>query len=230
MKKMLMVSNGEHFAARFIKATAIMLIGLALGTAFWVATVPSAQAAGESGAQMIAAQLHGKTIQNASKAELIAAVCAALKSPGANPAAIMQAAVAAHQGWRNDLLRGVFDCVGKDNCALLGQILRGARAGSPSNAAGLTDLATQLAPDCASAFGAGTPGGGGEGEGVFGNPPGINLNPPPGSMGGGGQGTIVAVCLNGETLFVTPERAQEILNQNPGATLGACQVTATTNR
>ncbi len=226
MKKMLMVSNGEHFAARLIKATMVLLIGLALGTAFWAASTPSAQAAGMTAAQMIESQLHGKTIATASKTDLSAAVCAAIRNNKSSARGIMQAAVSAHPDWRNDLLHSAFSCAGNQDCKLLGQILHGAIDGAPSAASSLTDLAGSLAPTCASAFG-GAPM---ETEGVFGNPPGTNLNPPPGTVGGGGgQGNVVAVCVNGQTRFVTPENAQNLINSGE-ATLGACQVTPVTNK
>ncbi|MDQ2918916.1 MAG: hypothetical protein M3R10_03450 [Verrucomicrobiota bacterium] len=218
MKKMFMVS----------KATLVLLTGLALATAFWVATTSTVQAQGMSPTKMIEAQLpQGKTTANASKADYLAAVCEAVKKFKSAARAIVQAAVSSHPQWKNDILRSAFSCAG-DDCRLLGHILRGAIDASPGDASGLTDLATQLAPNCATSFGGGH---GGEGEGTFGNPPGTNLNPPPGSIGGGGgQGNIVAICLNGQTLFVTPDRAQQLLNDNPGATLGACQVTPTVNR
>ncbi len=217
MKKMFMVS----------KATLVLLIGLALGTAFWVASTSTVQAQGMSPTKMIESQLpQGKTTANASKADYLAAVCEAVKKFKSAARAIVQAAVSAKPQWKNDILRSAFSCAG-DDCRLLGRILRGAIDASPGDASALTDLATQLAPSCASSFGGG--GHGGEDEGVFGVAPGTNLNPPPGSIGGGGgQGNIVAVCLNGQTIFVTPERAQELINQ--GATLGACQVTPSVNR
>lgn len=228
MKKMLMVSNGEHFAARFCKATLAILIGLALGTAFWVTSTATAQEM--SPAKMIESHLPaGKTMQNAGKADFLAAVCEAVKANKPAAGQIVQAAVAAHPEWRKDVLRTAFSCVGSGDCRLLGRILHGAIEGSPGHASELTNLAVELAPDCAGSFQG--PRGGGEnmGEGIFGNPPGTNLNPPPGSIGGGGgQGNIVAVCFNGQTQFVTPERAQELLAQ--GGTLGACQVTSTVNQ
>ena len=219
MKKMFMVS----------KATLVLLIGLALATAFWVASTSSAQAQGMSPTKMIESQLpHGKTTANASKADYLAAVCEAVKKFKSAARAIAQAAVSSHPQWKNDILRSAFSCAG-DDCRLLGRILRGAIDASPGDASELTDLATQLAPTCATAFGGGG-GHGEEGEGVFGIAPGTNLNPPPGSIGGGGgQGNIVAVCVNGQTLFVTPERAQDLINSGD-ATLGACQVSPSQNR
>ncbi len=177
--------------------------------------------------KMIESQLpQGKTTANASKVDYLAAVCEAVKKFKSAARAIVQAAVSAHPQWKNDILRSAFSCAG-DDCRLLGRILRGAIDASPGDASALTDLATQLAPGCANSFGGGH---GGEDEGVFGVSPGTNLNPPPGSIGGGGgQGNIVAVCVNGQTLFVTPERAQELINSGD-ATLGACQVTPSVNR
>lgn len=232
MKKMLTVSNGDHFAVSFIKAALALVTVLALGAAFWIGSTPAAQAQNMSPAKMIEAQMpHGKTMQNADKAELLSAVCAAVKKFRSAAPQIVRAAVSAHPEWKNDILRSAFNCLGNDDCGILSRVLRGAIAGSPGDASGLTQLATELAPACAGSFGGATGaghGGGDGGEGNFGNAPG-NLNPPPGSIGGGGaQGSVLVVCFRGQTLFVTPERAQELVNQ--GATVGACQVTTTTNQ
>ncbi len=230
MKKLLMVSNGEHFVARIFKTTLILLTGLALATAFWVVSTPVAKAQDMSPTKMIESQLpQGKTMQSAGKADYLAAVCAAVKKFRSAAPQIVRAAVEARPAWKKDILRTSFQCLGSDDCRLLGRVLRSAIAGSPNDASGLTETAIDAAPSCAGSFGGGGgQGNGDEGEGNFANPPG-NLNPPPGSIGGGGgQGNVVVVCFLGQTLFVTPDRAQELVNQ--GATVGACQVTATTNR
>jgi hypothetical protein len=220
MKKLLMVSNDGSRCARIVKATSVLLIGLALGTAFWVASTPVAQAQ-ESPTQMIESQLpHGKTTASASKTEYLAAVCAAVKKFRSAAPQIVRAAVDAHPGWKKDILRTAFRCLGTDDCRFLNRVLRAAISGP--DAREMTDLAVQLAPNCAGAFGAGEV----IEEGNFGNPPGANLNPPPGSIGGGGgQGNVIAVCFNGVTRFLTPRGAEEFLRAHPGATLGACVVT-----
>ncbi len=228
MKKMLMVSNRAPLAARILKATLVLLIGLALGTAFWVASTPVAQAQDMSPAKMIESQLPvGQSAASASKPEYLAAVCAAVKKFRSAAPQIVRAAIEAHPDWSKDILRTAFRCLGTDDCRLLGRVLRGAIAGDAGDASALTELALELAPNCAANF----PGGGGSepGEGNFGNPPG-NQNPPPGSIGGGGgQGNVVAVCFNGVTQFFSPEAAQNFLNSHPGATLGPCVVTQSTN-
>jgi hypothetical protein len=225
MKKMLTVSNGERFAAHILKTTLVLLIGLAFGTAFWVASMPSAQAQDMSPTKMIESQLQGKTSTSASKQEYLAAVCEAVKKFRSASPQVVRAAVEAHPNWKKDVLRATFRCAGSDDCKLLNRILRGAIAGGGgSDASELTELAIELAPNCAGSFGSGG-GGGGDEEGNFGNPPG-NQNPPPGSIGGGGgQGNVIAVCFNGVTQFLSPEAAADFLNSHPGATLGACVVT-----
>jgi len=228
MKKLLMVSNGEHLVARIFKTTLLLLIGLALGTSFWVASMPVAQAQDMSPTKMIESQLpQGKTMESAGKADYLAAVCAAVKKWRSASPQIVRAAVEARPAWKRDILRTAFQCLGSDDCRLLVRVLRGAIAGAPDDASGLTETAIDAAPSCAGSFGGG---GGGDDDdgGNFGNPPG-NLNPPPGSLGGGGgQGNVIVVCFNGQTLFVTPQRAQELVNQ--GATVGACQVTPAVNQ
>lgn len=228
MKNMLTGTNGTHFSSGVLRSTAVLLLGLAFSLALWTATTPDSFAQNMSPVQMIEANLpEGKTITTANKNELLAAVCAAIKKNRGSAAQIVRAVVEARKQWTRDILRSAFECAGSGNCGLLGRILRGAIAGSPDDASALTDYATELAPNCAGAFGGTAPD---DGEGNFGNVPG-NQNPPPGSVGGGGgQGNVVAVCINGVTRFFTPEGAEDALRNNPGATLGACQVTPVQNR
>jgi hypothetical protein len=229
MKKLLMVSNGELFAARVLKTVLMLLIGVALGTAFWVASTPVAFAQ-ESPSQMLASQLPaGKTMATASKQEFLAAVCSAVKKFRSAAPQIARAAADAHPEMKKDILRTAFRCLGTTgDCRLLNRVLHGVINGG--DAQELTELAIELAPNCSDAFGAPPSGGHGE-EGNFGNPPGANLNPPPGSIGGGGgQGNVIAICHNGHTIFVSPQGAENHLNHHSGDTLGPCVVTAFQNQ
>lgn len=222
MKKLLMVSNGEHIAAQIAKSLGVLLTTLALGAMFLGATT-SAQAQ-NTPAQMIEAQLpQGKTIATADKAEFLSALCSAVSANRKAAPQIAAFAADVKSDWKEDILRTVFRCLGSEDCRLLGRVLRALSTGSDS--ASLAALATELAPECASAFGAAPP----QDEGVFGVAPG-NLNPPPGSIGGGGgQGNVVAICHNGRTIFVSPQGAEAHLREHPGDTLGECQVTPITN-
>ncbi|MDQ6764740.1 MAG: hypothetical protein M3Z22_01360 [Verrucomicrobiota bacterium] len=223
MKKLLMVSNGERLATRTIKATLMLLISLSLGIGFWLAMTPVANAQDMSPTRMLESQMpQGKTMANVSKQEYLAAVCAAVKKFRNAAPQIVRVAVEAHQEWSKDILRTAFRCLGTGDCRLLNRVLRAAIVGG--DASELTNLAIELAPDCASAFG-----GAAEDEGNFGNAPG-NQNPPPGTIGaGGGQGNVVAICHNGHTIFVSPQGAENHLRNHPGDRLGPCPVTQSRN-
>lgn len=230
MKNMLTELNGGQFALRFVKATLVILIGFALATSLWMAGTPGAEAQSMTPQRMIEAELaEGQTVQNARKADLLSAVCAAVKKFRPSAPLIVRLAVEAHPDWKKDILRSAFSCLGTEDCRLLARVLRGAIAGAPGGANELTELAIDLAPSCAGGFGGGTPDDD-DLPGGFGSVP-LNQNPPPGSVGGGGgQGNVVAVCINDETRFFTPEGAEDALRNNSGATLGACQVTPESNR
>src|SRR3954452_23987912 len=238
MKKLLMVSNGELLAARVLKTVLMLLIGVALGTAFWVASTPVALAEEMSPSRMIESQLPaGKTAATASKQDYLGAVCNAVKKFRSAAPQIARAAAESHPNWKSDILRTAFRCLGAGggaDCRLLAGVLHGVINGG--DAQQLTELAIELAPSCADAFGVDHKGGGpGPGgvieEGNFGNPPGSNLNPPPGSIGGGGgQGNVIAICHNGHTIFVSPQGAENHLNHHSGDTLGPCVVTAFQNQ
>ncbi len=206
----------------------MLLISLALGTAFWVASTPVARAEEMSPTKMIESQLpSGKTTASANESEYLAAVGGAVRKYRSSAPQIVHAAVIAHPAWKKDILRAAFRNLGAEDCRLLNAVLHAAIASDGSDASELTDLAIELAPNCASAFPQAA--GGAEGEGNFGNPPG-NVNPPPGSIGGGGgQSNLVAVCFMGTTHFLTPEDAQNFLRGHPGSTVGACVVTQIQN-
>ncbi|MEP6821158.1 MAG: hypothetical protein ABI946_02290 [Chthoniobacterales bacterium] len=225
MKKLLMVSNGEPLALRLLKTAMLLVTGVALGTMFWMASTPIAQAQNMSPEKMLQAEMpRGAAIASASKADFLSAVCSAVTKHRAAAPQIAAFAVQLHPEWKKDILRTVFRCLGTDDCRLLGRVLRAIAVGD--DASELTELAIELAPSCSSSFGGGQPDDGGG----FSNAPG-NLNPPPGSIGGGGgQGNVIAVCFNGVTRFFSPEGAAAFINANPGATLGACVVTPVQNR
>jgi hypothetical protein len=230
MKLMLNRTTGTHFSARLLRKSALVLTGAALGFALWTATAPMASAQGNSPQQMLQAGLpQGRTMENASRQQLLSAVSTATRNNPAQSPQIVRVAITARPQWAADIMRAAFQAVGtrSENCPLLARILRAATNAAPDQANALTELAMSLAPDCADQFQRG--GGGGDDEGNFGAPP-ANVNPPPGSIGGGGgQGNVVAICHNNRTIFVSPRGAEAHLSQHPGDRLGPCQVTPTQN-
>jgi hypothetical protein len=233
MKKLLMVCHGEHFSVAALRLAFVFLIGVALASTFSVATAAIAQAADMTPTQMIQSQLpQGKTIANATKTEFLSAVCAAVKKFREAAPAITKAAINAHPEWRRELLRTVITCLGTDDCNLIASGVAGAIEVFPDDADGLIELAIQLAPDCHGAIGQLPPG---SGPDLLTNPP-DNLNPPPGTLGGGGAGgvnpedTKITVCDNGVNVIVVASQAAGYLSAHPGASVGTCVVTPVTNQ
>ncbi len=229
MKQIPKGSNGTHSLTRFLRSTAVAVMGCALGLALWTATASVASAQGNSPKRMIQENLpQGKSLGNATKEEGLAAVCSAIKKNPSSAPQIVRFASNARREWAEEILRTAFRCAGDSDCRLLGRILRSAIDITPDDAAGLTAMALDLAPGCASSFpGAGA---GDDDGGNFGNAPG-NQNPPPGSLGGGGgQGNVAAICHNGRTIFVSPQGAANHLRVHSGDSAGPCTVTPVTNR
>ncbi len=131
--------------------------------------------------------------------------------------------------WALDVLEEAFKAAGPD-CGMRARILRSVIAAAPEKAPELTELAISLGPDCAGAFGGGGASPSSDSDG-FGNPASLNNSLPPfPSIGGGGQGNVIAICHNGQTIFVSPQEAEAHLRNHGGDTLGACTVTPVTNR
>ena len=231
----IMESNGAHRPKQIVKATLVLLTVVALSAMFWMASTPvakaesaAAQSPAELTAMLQAEMPAGKTVQGASKADLLAALCAAVQKHHAAAPALASFAASLHPDLKKDILRTVFRCLGDKDCTALNRVLKALSTGDP-NAAELTNLAIELAPKCASAFGEEAPIGEGEGGGGFGGGP-SGVGAAPGSIGGGGgQGTLIAICFNGVTQFFSAEAAADFLRTHPGATLGECQVTQATN-
>jgi hypothetical protein len=167
-------------------------------------------------------------LHKVSKGEFLTALPAAIKQYERVAPQLSGGATIVRKEWARDILRTAFDAAGP-GCGLRARILRSVIAADPEEADALAELAIELSPGCAGAFG----GSGGEtAPGGFGTPPSIdNFGNPPGlsfGVGAGGQGNLVAICHNGRTIFVAPQAVGAHLRH--GDTLGACQVTPVTNR
>ena len=237
MKKMLTVSNGAYIAARM---SVVLVVTLGLGFGFWTVMTPVAKAQQRSATEMIEASLpSGKTMVTASKSQYLAAVCAAVKkSPGA-AAQIVKAAVDTRRQLSRDIVTAATRCLpNQGDCAQIGAIVDAAVDADPDSASEITDMALRLYPDCRGAIsgGRGTDHHG-DGEGNFVNPP-PNVNPPPGSIGGGAS--EVARCTichvppgnpsNPQTLTLPCNAAEAHLRNHSLDYAGPCVVTGTQNR
>ncbi len=197
----------------------IAILALVLGMGIWAATVSTSSAQRQSPQSM-----------SANDQRAMNDLCTAIQANPQRAPQLARRAAQAHPLVAAEILRTAFRCVGvnEQNCDLLGRILRAIISVVPDKASALTNLALELAPNCAPSFP--PPGGGGGGE----PGPGASLsnqNPPPGTIaGGGGQGNVVAICHNNRTIFVSPAGAEQHLRNHPGDRLGPCVVTGVMNR
>ena len=195
MKKMLTVTNDAYFVAR---TSVVLVIALALGFGFWTALTPVAKAQQMSATEMIESKLpHGKTMLTATKSELLSAVCGAVKQWPDAARQIVKAGIDAKRPWARDIVQTATRCARGDGkalpCEAIAAILNAAVAADPEDASGITEMVIRLYPDCRNDFKGGPPL---PPEGTFINPP-IDVNPPPGSVGGGaGEVARCVVCHN----------------------------------
>jgi len=231
MKKMLTVRNDAYFVAR---TSVVLVIALALGFGFWTALTPVAKAQQMSATEMIESKLpHGKTMLTATKPELLSAVCSAAKKwPDAAPQ-IVRAAINAQKQSARDIVQTATRCFPGNfkgqACDGIAAIVDAAVVADPEDASGITEMVIRLYPDCRGAIGHGRE----IGEGNFINPP-INVNPPPGSIGGGaGEVARCVVCHNDNNpheITIPCSQVPDFLRHHPGDYAGPCVVTPNQNR
>ena len=175
-----------------------------------------------------------QSLRRASKTQFLASLPAAIKKYPQIAPHVAGGATMTHKEWARDILKESFKAVGPD-CGMRGWILQSLIAADPEEAAALTELATAVAPGCASSFGGGGAGGadesGGEDE-ESSESVSASSNSSFQSLysGGGGQQNLSAICHNGRTIFVSPVAVERRLRDHPGDTLGPCAVTPVQNR
>ena len=232
MKKLLTISNTRHLSISFWRTVFLTFVGMTLALAFWTATTPVAKAREMTPRDMIQAQLpQGKTLANATKPQVLSAVCSAIKKYRRDAAQIVRTAAEARRDLLKEIERRAFECAGTDDAALIRGVVDGLIAAFPDEAAAIRDLAIQLAP---SVMGGGSTVGSAS-EGNFNNDSPSNQNPPPGSLGGGGGGFNpeegrCIVCHNGHEIRVPCSKLTQYLTNHPGDKAGPCQPTPTKNQ
>jgi FecR protein len=160
-----------------------------------------------------------RTVVNAEKEQFLEGLCDAVKKWSFVAPQVAKAAVMKRRELGPEILKTTIQCLGND-CGLIAQVVAAVIAADPTRASEYTDLAAKAAPGCVGA--------GEHGEGEFGNPP-NNINPPPGSVGGGAGGNLCIVCHNGHEIQIACSEVADFLAHHPGDTQGACQPTPVTN-
>jgi hypothetical protein len=235
MKNLLSSCRRGHFST-ILRPALITSLGSASAFLFCVAIVPGLNGKEVTPAEMIQSKLpKTKTLGDATKSEVLSAVCAAVTSWPNEAPQIVRTAAGARKEISSDIIDKSIRCLRPDpkdgtlNCDLVGQTVAAGISADPDKASNIIDVATQLAPACRDAIeSAGTPA-----EGPVGNGP-SNLNPPPGSLGGGADADplkkTVTICDNGQNVQISGPKTQGYLGSHPGSRLGACQATPGINR
>lgn len=227
MKRMIARYSDRPLSSGILKTVVALLLGVAFASAFWIASTPIANGQAKlTPAEMIQSQLPaGKTIGTATDKEVLEAVCKAMKKWPKEAASIVRATAGARKNLRGDILCMAIRCL-RDNhaldCGWVVEIVREWIKAQPDWANQLTNLVVDCSPECRDMLQA-------VGEGAFANPP-SNINPPPGSTGGGAAGNPCIVCQNGREIQVSCEDVSTYVASHPGAITGPCGVTPSTNR
>ena len=233
MQKLRTAWNGGPWFDELLRPAFVLLVGLALGFAFWTTTAPVAKGREMTPAEMIQSKLpSAKTLVTASKPEVLSAVCGAIREWKNDAPQIVRTAAEARKEFAGDIVATGIRCLGDHpDCELAGEIVGAGLAANPAAASNIIDLALQLAPDCRGAIEVAA----GPAEGpvnVLNGP--ANINPPPGSVLGGGGGftpeeAAVTICDHGQNVQLPASRADAYLRSHRGSVRGVCQVTPDKN-
>ena len=237
MKKLLTVSHGGRFSVTSTRTGIFLLVSFTLVASLWIATLPVALALLMTPTEMIEQGLPpGKNVRNATKAEFLFALCAAVKRHRPDSPAIAKVAVVAHHEYAGDIIETIIRCASAEepDCEFVGAVVAAAVAAAPDSSSGIADGALAAAPNCADAIQQALAPVPGEGPGFESAGP-TSALPPPGSVGGGGggfnpQGQPILVCDNGTEVQVLPNQLSTFLSSHAGSAVGACQPTPVTNK
>jgi hypothetical protein len=228
MKKLVALCTIKRFSAGVRNTTLALFVGVALGSGFWIASTPMVHGQGKlTPVEMIQAKLpQGKTIATASDAQLLDAVCQAVKQSPKEASLIIRTVAGARKNLQGDILCTTIRCLKEKrelDCAWVTDVVRDWIKADPDAANQLIELVSDCSPDCRDPLQGLLTGG------AFPNSQ-SNINPPPGSVGGGASGNTCTVCHNGENVQVGCDNMANYLAGHPGDTAGSCQVTSTTNQ
>lgn len=208
----------------FWKTRALLSISSGLAAVFCVVSLPLADGAAITPAEMIRANLpHAQSLASAPKAAILSAICKAVSKDQKEAPDIVRTAAGARKELTADILKAAVNCLRENktalDCTLARSTLQQAIAVNGDQAAALTELFIQLTPTCVESPE--------EGPATAGN-----INGPPGSVAGGGAVTpdTCSVCHANQSIQVNCSDLHSYLKGHPGDTAGACEATPDANR
>lgn len=204
----------------------LRFIVLALPAAFWIAASPVAVSRDSSPAALIEAALPTRTtIEKASKADLLSAICVAVRKHRNSGAGIAMAAAAARGEFASDIVGTVLRCAGKVDCEKVGAIVKATVSVRPGAAQAISDAAMALAPKCDQSIAAEAR------AAVKTSSPSPATQASPGSIATDAEREydpheeLTLVCVEGTQRAVRQSLLTEFLRIHPGAVTGRCPPT-----
>jgi hypothetical protein len=204
----------------------LSFVVFAIPAGVWIATTPAAISRDSPPATLLQAALPPKvTIENASKSDLLAATCAAVRNHRNSAAGIAMSAVGARGEFAADIVGTVLRCLGKVDCEKVGAIVKVAVSARPAAAQAISDAAVALAPKCD--------------QSIANEVRAAMKTSSPSPIGQNSPGTMAAdadreydpheeltlVCVEGTQRAVRQSLLSEFLRSHPGATTGRCSPT-----
>ena len=209
------------------------LVVLVLAAGLWLAAAPASLSRDLSPAALIENALPAKmTIEKASKANLLSAVCAAVQKHRKYGAGITMAAAAARGEYAGDIVGAVLRCAGRVDCEYVGAIVKAAVSVRPGAATAISDAALGRARNCEQSIEAEVRAAAGSGGDR------VKPNTPSPAEESPSNGTSAAVdekfdpheqfalvCVNGTQRVVRESLLADFLRTNPAAVVGSCPPT-----
>jgi hypothetical protein len=200
----------------------LLAMSLSLAATFWIACIPMADGAAITPAEMIKANLsHSQSLASAPKADILSAICKAVRKNQKEAPDIVRTAAGARKELTADILKTAVSCLKEDkadlDCDLARSTLQEAIAVNGDQADSLTELFIQLTPTCVESPGEG---------------PDVNVSTVTGTAGGGPLPSTdtCSVCHANQSIQVNCADLNNYLRKHPGDTAGACEATPNANR
>jgi hypothetical protein len=211
------------------------LVIFALAVTLWFAAPPAALARDSSAAELIENALPAKvTLRRAGKADLLSAVCAAVRENRKSGPAITMAAAAAQGEYAPDIVGSVLRCARRVDCEYVGAIVKAAVSAEPGAAAPISEAALGRAPNCEETIQASARAAlKSVEERVKTNPPsssepGASISPSIGADEGfDPREELVLVCDGGTQRAIRESLLSDFLHSHPDAKAGSCPSTPT---
>ena len=130
---------------RFWLEFVVLILAAALG----LVAAPSSLSRDSSPADLVENALPAKvTMKNASKSDLLDAVCAAVRKNRKSAAGITSVAVTAHGEFAGEVVGTVLRCTRKTDCTYVGAVVAAAVKAQPASGTAISDAAMARAPNC----------------------------------------------------------------------------------